>query len=73
MFQKDSRYFLYYDYFPEALTRDFADFWPPEAIVAEMNSAGFADVAIERQHQRSDRDLAAFLDGCAAATVIRSC
>jgi len=59
----ESRDWLYYDYFPEALTRDFADFWPPEAIVAEMNSAGFADVAIERQHQRSDRDLAAFLDG----------
>jgi ubiquinone/menaquinone biosynthesis C-methylase UbiE len=59
----ESRDWLYYDYFPEALTRDFADFWSPEAIVGEMNSAGFADVAVKRQHQRSDRDLAVFLDG----------
>ena len=28
----DSQDWLYYDYFPEALTRDLADFWPPEAV-----------------------------------------
>jgi ubiquinone/menaquinone biosynthesis C-methylase UbiE len=54
---------LYYDYFPEAKTRDFADFWPPAAIAAEMKAAGFVDVAVEYQHQRADRDLRAFLDG----------
>jgi SAM-dependent methyltransferase len=57
----ESRDWLYYDYFPDALARDLADFWPPDAILGEMRAAGFADVAIERQHRRSDRDLAALL------------
>jgi ubiquinone/menaquinone biosynthesis C-methylase UbiE len=57
----ESRDWLYYDYFPDALARDLADFWPPDAIVSEVHSAGFSDVTIERQHRRSDRDLAALL------------
>ena len=52
----DSLDWLYYDYFPEALTRDLADFWPPEAIVAEMTAAGFADVVVYRDHRRHERN-----------------
>lgn len=54
---------LYYRYFPEALTRDLADFWPPEAILAEMQAAGFANVMVERQHLHFEHDLAALLEG----------
>jgi SAM-dependent methyltransferase len=59
----DSLDWLYYDYFPEALTRDLADFWPPDAIVAEMTAAGLADVLVDRDHRRNKRDLAMFLEG----------
>jgi hypothetical protein len=59
----DSLDWLYYEYFPEALRRDLADFWPPEAIVAEMTAAGFADVVVDRDHRRNDRNLATFLEG----------
>jgi ubiquinone/menaquinone biosynthesis C-methylase UbiE len=59
----DSLDWLYYDYFPEALTRDLADFLPPEAIGAEMTAAGFADVVVDRDHLRNERDLATFLEG----------
>lgn len=31
---------LYYDYFPEALPIDLADFWPPEIVVATMAAIG---------------------------------
>jgi SAM-dependent methyltransferase len=57
----ESRDWLYYDYFPGALARDLADFWPPGAIVSEMHSAGFADVATHPHHRRSDCDLATLL------------
>ena len=33
MCPQESDDWLYYAYFPEAKTRDFADFWPPDAIV----------------------------------------
>jgi hypothetical protein len=59
----DSLDWLYYDYFPEALTRDLADFWPPEAIVAEMTATGFADLVVDRDHLRNERNLATFLEG----------
>ena|SRR5437867_2348021 len=58
----DSLDWLYYDYFPEALTRDLADFWPPEAIVAEMTAAGFADVELDRDHRRNERNLSRLND-----------
>jgi SAM-dependent methyltransferase len=48
---------LYYVYFPDALRRDLADFWPPDAIVAEMESAGFASVTVERQHLHFEHEL----------------
>lgn len=59
----ESRDWLYYDYFPEALERDLADFWPPEAIVAGTRAAGFGAVATAHDHIRADRDLAEFLEG----------
>ena len=61
MCPRDSLDWPYYDYFPEALTRDLADFWPPEAIVAQMTAAGFADVVVDRDHRRNERNLARFL------------
>jgi SAM-dependent methyltransferase len=52
---------LYYDYFPEALTRDLADFWPIETLSAEMAAAGFTNVSTERRHLRFEHDLAELL------------
>jgi hypothetical protein len=49
---------LYYAYFPEAKTRDFADFWAPDAIVSEMAATGFAGVEVARWHVHRERDLA---------------
>src|SRR5262249_37181318 len=51
----------YYAYFPEAKTRDFADFWPPDAIVLEMTAAGFAGVEVARRHVHRERELAELL------------
>lgn len=53
--------FIYYAYFPEAQKRDLADFWPPDRIVAEMRSAGFANVTLKREHIRYEHALAEFL------------
>ena len=44
--------------FPEAKSRDFADLWPPDAIVSEMTSTGFTGVEAERRHVHRERDLA---------------
>ena len=48
-------------YFPEAKTRDFADFWPPDAIVSQMNVTGFAGIKVQRRHVHRERDLAELL------------
>jgi len=61
MCPQDSPDWLYYSYFPDALARGLADFWPPEAIVAEMAAVGFTALAVERRHRQADRDLAEFL------------
>jgi ubiquinone/menaquinone biosynthesis C-methylase UbiE len=53
---------LYYVYFPEALRRDIADFWPLESVAAAMQDAGLAGVNIERQHLHSERDLTVLLE-----------
>jgi SAM-dependent methyltransferase len=53
---------LYYDYFPEALAIDLADFWPPEDIMATMEAIGFATVTVELEHLRFDQDLRVWLD-----------
>jgi ubiquinone/menaquinone biosynthesis C-methylase UbiE len=50
MCPQESEDWLYYAYFPEAKTRDFADFWPPDAIVSEMTATGFTGVEVERRH-----------------------
>ena len=59
----ESRDWLYYDYFPAALTRDLADFWSPETIVSEMCAAGFGNVTAKYDHVRADRGLGEFLEG----------
>src|SRR6201984_2758008 len=61
MCPQESDDWLYYAYFPEAKTRDFADFWPPDAIVSEMTATGFAGVEVARQHVHRERDLAELL------------
>ncbi|HTZ35331.1 MAG TPA: methyltransferase domain-containing protein [Stellaceae bacterium] len=61
MSPQDAEDWLYYAYFPETKTRDFADFWPPDAIAAAMAAAGFAGIAIERRHLHGERDLAELL------------
>lgn len=58
----DCEDWLYYGFFPEALGRDLADFWPPELIVREMGAIGFANVNTERRHLHFDHDLSALLD-----------
>ncbi|MBV8738593.1 MAG: methyltransferase domain-containing protein, partial [Alphaproteobacteria bacterium] len=52
---------LYYDYFPEALQIDLADFWSPETVVATMEVVGFASVAVELEHLRFEQDLRTWL------------
>lgn len=61
MCPQESDDWLYYAYFPEAKTRDFADFWPPDVIVSEMTATGFAGVAVARLHVQRERDLAELL------------
>ena len=53
---------LYYDYFPEALQIDLADFWSPETVVATMEVVGFASVAVELEHLRFEQDLRTWLE-----------
>ncbi len=62
MCPQESADWLYYVYFPDALTRDLADFWPPETIVAEMEAAGFAGATVERRHLRFEHDLTELLN-----------
>jgi len=58
---QESEDWLYYAYFPEAKTRDFADFWPPDGIISEMTATGFAGVEMERRRVHRERDLAELL------------
>ena len=51
---------IYYDYFPAAAIADLRDFWPPEAIIAVMQGAGFATVTAAYEHIRLEQDLAGF-------------
>jgi ubiquinone/menaquinone biosynthesis C-methylase UbiE len=63
MCPQEAQDWLYYFYFPEAKTRDFADFWPPATIALEMSAAGFTEVGVERRHLHFDHDLAELLAG----------
>jgi len=53
---------LYYEYFPEAEVVDLKDFWPPEAIAAVMEGAGFTPVTVEYEHLHFEQDLPAWLE-----------
>jgi ubiquinone/menaquinone biosynthesis C-methylase UbiE len=53
---------LYYEYFPEAQIVDLQDFWPPEAITAVMEGAGFIAVTAEYEHLHFEQDLSAWLE-----------
>jgi len=61
MCPQESDDWLYYAYFPEAKTRDFTDFWPPDEIVSEMTATGFAGAEVARRHVHRERDLAELL------------
>jgi ubiquinone/menaquinone biosynthesis C-methylase UbiE len=63
MCPQESGDWLYYTYFPEAKTRDFADFWPPDAIAAEMATIGFTGVNTEYKHLHFEHNLAELLAG----------
>src|SRR3984893_14708424 len=47
MCPQESDDWLYYAYFPEAKTHDFADFWSPDAMVSEMSAPGFGGVEVQ--------------------------
>jgi ubiquinone/menaquinone biosynthesis C-methylase UbiE len=57
---QEHRDWLYYEYFPQALAIDLADFWPPETIEATMAAIGFRAVTVEREHLRLEQDLRAW-------------
>jgi SAM-dependent methyltransferase len=59
---QESSDWLYYEYFPEAEIVDLQDFWPPEAIAAVMEGAGFTKVSSDYDHLHFDQDLAAWLE-----------
>jgi SAM-dependent methyltransferase len=58
---QENRDWLYYDYFPEALAIDLADFWPPETIVTTMEAMGFSAITVELEHLRIKQDLRVWL------------
>jgi ubiquinone/menaquinone biosynthesis C-methylase UbiE len=52
---------LYYVYFPEAYAIDLEDFWPPDAVVAVLQTAGFVAMTVERQHLHYAQNLRLWL------------
>lgn len=58
---QQSEDWLYYRYFPDALVVDLLDFWPPEAIAAVMEGAGFTPVEVRLEHLRFDVNLTEWL------------
>jgi SAM-dependent methyltransferase len=73
---QESEGWLYYEYFPEARGIDLRDFWPPEQIIAVMETAGFHAVTAARQHLRYEQNLREWLavvqrrDTCSQLTAI---
>jgi ubiquinone/menaquinone biosynthesis C-methylase UbiE len=59
--QKSSDW-LYYEYFPQAEVADLRDFWPPEAVVAAMEGAGFTGVAVEDEHLHFEQNLTTWIE-----------
>jgi ubiquinone/menaquinone biosynthesis C-methylase UbiE len=58
----ESADWLYYQYFPEAQIIDLKDFWPPEAMAAVMEGAGFTAATMEFEHVRFAQDLSAWIE-----------
>lgn len=54
---QESSDWLYYEYFGEARAIDLGDFWPPESIIAGIQTAGFRAVTAARQHLRYEQNL----------------
>lgn len=61
MCPQESRDWLYYEYFPEALFVDLRDFWSPDAVVGTMEEAGFLGVTKNYEHLRFEQSLPAWL------------
>lgn len=59
---QESANWLYYRYFPEAQLADLRDFWPPDAILETMRTAGFVSIALAFAHLRFEQDLLAWLE-----------
>jgi hypothetical protein len=59
--------------FPGGEERDFADLWPPDAIVSEMTATGFTDVEAERRHVHRERDLAELRSAVGSASGTHNC
>ena len=74
---QESEDWLYYQYFPEARAVDLTDFWPPEQIIAVMETAGFHAVTAAPQHLQYEQNLREWLaivrrrDTCSQLTAIR--
>src|SRR6202012_6070148 len=60
-------------YFPEAKSRDFADLWPPDAIVSKMTSTGFTGVEAERRHVHRERGFAELRSALGSASGTHNC
>jgi SAM-dependent methyltransferase len=59
---QESADWLYYQYFPQAQVVDLLDFWPPDAIAAVMEGAGFAPIGVDLEHLHFEVDLSEWLD-----------
>ncbi len=59
---QESADWLCYRYFPEARIADLKDFWPPEAVTAVMEGAGFTAVTADYEHLRREQNLSAIIE-----------
>jgi SAM-dependent methyltransferase len=59
---QESSDWLYYEYFPEAEVTDLRDFWPPDAMVAVMEGAGFTAVTVVYEHLRFEQNLLTWIE-----------
>jgi ubiquinone/menaquinone biosynthesis C-methylase UbiE len=59
---QESADWLCYRYFPEARIVDLQDFWPPEAVMAVMEGAGFTAVAADYEHLRRQQNLSEWIE-----------
>jgi len=73
MCPQESHDWLYYAYFPEAKTRDFADFWAPDAMVSEMSAAGFAESRCSGGMSTASATQRSCCRPCGSASGTRNC